>query len=252
MICSTLNDSVVTASPSASLVADDSPRKFAGTRPLRKSSQLPVEEGSAAFAGSTPVRSPGSRRRPSAIPMSTAIRAVAANQRRVWTTSLAALARSLRAAIEATIAAKTRGGTSVRSSWMKIAPTVCSPSASALPSPRPRAQKPSATPSARPRKTWIPNEGSGKAGSLLMRSVRVAAVTGRCSSEIPEHAIGCLRSMAGTPREGAKDRSSYRISIRRSTNPSIWSSCALAVGRAEQADIIKSREIRRSAIFLCV
>ena len=57
------------------------------------------------------------------MPISTAIRAVTANQKSVRQTRRAAFCSWAILAMLATIAVNTSGGTRVRSSWTKIAPT---------------------------------------------------------------------------------------------------------------------------------
>ena len=110
-ICSTLKPSE-TPSPrkEASI-----PRKFEGSRPVRKSTQLPVRPGASACSAPMEVFSPGRVISPSAMPIATAMPAVMANQSRVWPASRAALVTFRRLAIEATIAVNTSGGTIARS-----------------------------------------------------------------------------------------------------------------------------------------
>jgi len=85
MSCSTLNDSpvVTDTTPSGEVAAVEEaarPRKFAGMRPWRKSSQVPVRDGAAARSSVTAVLVPGWNTNPSPIPIVTAIRAVIPQQ----------------------------------------------------------------------------------------------------------------------------------------------------------------------------
>ena len=130
--CRTLKFSEVLAAPLLILVDASRPKTLAGTRPLRKSSQEPVEDGAAAAVLAIAVLTPGWMTRPSTMPMTTAIKAVMANQSSVCQTSFAALERFLRLAMEATMAVKISGGTSARSSWTNMLPMVCSVTESQL------------------------------------------------------------------------------------------------------------------------
>jgi hypothetical protein len=65
------------------------------------------------------------------MPISTAIRAVTANQNRVRQTRRAAFCIWAMLAMLATMAVNTSGGTRTRSNWTKIEPTWCSVSARA-------------------------------------------------------------------------------------------------------------------------
>ena len=169
-ICSTLND--IDTLPS-SPAEPSRPSTLAGTRPVRKSSHEPVDDGAEAASEATLVWSPGWMTRPRTMPMPTAIRAVMANQASVFHASRAAPVTSRRLAIDATIARKTSGGTIARSRVTKVPPTVLRVSVSQLGSTSPvvastpsapmlRATSPRATPSTSPIRTWTPNEGSRK------------------------------------------------------------------------------------------
>ena len=105
--------------------------------------------------------------------MTTAMSAVMANHASVCQARRAAPVTSRRLAIEATIARKTSGGTTARSSVTKVSPTVLSVSVSQLGSTSPvvastpsapmlRATRPRTTPRTRPIRTWTPNEGVRK------------------------------------------------------------------------------------------
>ena len=106
-ICSTLKPSD-TLSPRAEASI---PRKFAGSSPVRKSTQLPDRPGASACSALIEVFSPGLVISPSPMPMATAMAAVMANQSSVWPASRAALVTLRRFAMEATIAVNTSGGT---------------------------------------------------------------------------------------------------------------------------------------------
>ena len=93
--------------------------------------------------------------------MTTAIRAVIANQSRVRQTRRAAFCRSARLAMLATMAVNTSGGTRAFSSWMKLEPRIRRVSASAKPcspsaGPRLRAMRPRMTPTTMAANTWTP------------------------------------------------------------------------------------------------
>jgi hypothetical protein len=79
--------------------------------------------GAWAAEATTLVCRPGCRIRPSAMPISTAIRAVMANHSSVRQTRRAAFCIFAMFAMLATMAVNTRAGTRVRSSWMKIEPS---------------------------------------------------------------------------------------------------------------------------------
>ena len=120
-ICSTLKLSETEPSSPAEPAM---PRKFEGTRPLRKSIQPPwVEEASAASA-ETPEPSPGLVTAPSPMPIATAMRAVIANHRSVFPARRAALVTLRRLAIEVMIARKISGGTRAFSRVTKVEPMV--------------------------------------------------------------------------------------------------------------------------------
>ena len=112
--------------------------------------------------------------------MATAISAVMANHASVCQASRAAPVTSRRLAIEATIARKTSGGTTARSSVTKVPPTVLRVSVSQLGSTSPvvastpsapmlRATRPRTTPRTRPIRTWTPNEGVRKRVGFFVR-----------------------------------------------------------------------------------
>ena len=159
--CRMLNEMLVLALPSVILVLPDRARLLPGTRPLRKSSQPPTLSA-LPMASAVPCRpAPGCTIRPMARPILTAISAVIANQSRVWPARRAALSSARRLAIDATIAAKTRGGTIAFKSETKIDPTVLSVVASQLrspsgPAPIWRATRPRARPTTMPSRTWKP------------------------------------------------------------------------------------------------
>ena len=167
-ICSTLNDMPTVPSP---LSYPSRPSTLAGTRPVRKSSHEPVDDGAEAAADVTLVWSPGRSTSPSTMPIDTAMSAVIANQASVFHARRAALVTSRRLAMDATMARNTSGGTIARSSVTNVPPTVLRVSVSQLGSTSPveastpsapmlRATRPRTTPSARPIRTWTPNEGS--------------------------------------------------------------------------------------------
>jgi hypothetical protein len=114
-----------------------------------------------ALAASTPELMPGWMIRPSAMPISTAMKAVNANQSSVCQTSAAALESWRRLLIEATIAVKISGGTSACSNCTKIEPVVANvvvrafgwPAASG---PILRAIQPSTSPITMAARTWKP------------------------------------------------------------------------------------------------
>ncbi|GAA0995572.1 hypothetical protein GCM10009551_060910 [Nocardiopsis tropica] len=91
------------------------PRKFDGTRPVRKAHQEPELEG-ALPSPVTVVCSPGCSTRPKMMPITTAMNAVIANHTSVLAASRAALVTLRRLAIDATTAVTTRGTTATVSS----------------------------------------------------------------------------------------------------------------------------------------
>ena len=119
MSCRTLNEA-----PSAEV---SRPRKFAGTRPSRKSHQEPVVGGGAAAVVSTELWRPGSvsRPRPRPMPIATAINAVVPNHSSVCPASRAALDTCSRLAMLTMIAVTINGTTITRSSATKVLPMVC-------------------------------------------------------------------------------------------------------------------------------
>src|SRR5690625_881511 len=144
------------------------PRKFWGTRPVRKSSHDPVREGSKPSSAVTEVLWPGLKTKPRAIPTATDASAVTPNHSSVWPARRAALVTLPRVAIEATIAVKISGGTMVRRRVTKIEPmverAVVSQLAASLPSgsragPIHRARPPRRRPKTRPRMIWVPKDG---------------------------------------------------------------------------------------------
>ena len=95
-ICSTLND--IDTLPS-SPAEPSRPSTLAGTRPVRKSSHEPVDDGAEAASEATLVWSPGWTTRPRTMPMTTAISAVMANQASVFQARRAAPVTSRRLAM---------------------------------------------------------------------------------------------------------------------------------------------------------
>ena len=134
------------------LESDSSPRMLAGTIELRKSRQEPVRLGASAPAVPMVALAPGLVSRPMVIPMVTAIRAVTANQTRVWTASLAALVTCRRLAMLTMMAVSTSGTTTTWSSDTKVLPTVLRVAASQS-SEKVRARNPSSRPRPRPSRT---------------------------------------------------------------------------------------------------
>ena len=190
-ICSTLNDiATLPSSPAAALEAEHVGRHQAGEE---------VEPGAgastarAAASAATLVWSPGWSTRPSTMPIETAISAVMANQTSVFQARRAAPVTSRRLAMEATIARKTSGGTTARSSVTKVPPMVLrvsvsqlgstSPVAASTPSaPMLRATRPRTTPSTSPVRTCTPNEGRRKRAGfvgLRNRSIHTEKITFR-------------------------------------------------------------------------
>jgi hypothetical protein len=133
-------------------VDTSSPKMLPGMIDSRKSSQLPLLEGSLAPPRSTPACRPGLVIRPMVMPITTAIRAVIANQTSVCTASLAALVTWRRLAMLTMIAVSTSGTTITRSSPTKLLPTVASTSPSQSME-NWRARKPSRMPTTRPSRT---------------------------------------------------------------------------------------------------
>src|SRR5699024_7554903 len=159
-ICSTLKSSETLSSRNE----DSRPRKLAGTTPERKSSQLPELPGAPACSDPMEVFWPGLVIRPNVMPIETAIRAVMANQSRVWPASRAALVTLRRFAIETTIAVNTSGGTTARSRETKVEPivsrvTVSQFSVFSATLPILSATNPRAMPSTRPRMICVLKEG---------------------------------------------------------------------------------------------
>ena len=110
-ICSTLNVGEEASAPSSpAVVLTVRPRKFAGTREVRKSSQ-PTSLAWYDAGAVWPVPTPGCSTTPTARPMSTAMRLVMANHSRVLAARRAALVTWARLAMEATTAKKTSGTT---------------------------------------------------------------------------------------------------------------------------------------------
>ncbi len=128
-----------------------------GRMPVTKSSQVPACSGALAAPVSRVTPRPGSMSRPSPMARATDTAAVIRNHISVLAASLAAPLTLRRLATLTSTAVRTSGGTASLSSWTKIWPTLLRVSASQVTS-QILAAKPSATPAARPVRSWSEKE----------------------------------------------------------------------------------------------
>src|SRR5690606_9549371 len=251
------------------------PRKFEGTRPVRKSSQPPWVEEAAAESAETLEFSPGEVSAPSAMPTETAMSEVIANHSRVFQARRAALVTLRRFAIEVTIARKISGGTSAFSRVTKIDPMVDSvvvsqfaPSGLAsvgVTGPMFAATSPRITPRTRPMRTCQPKgmRTIARSGLRVRRSVAGGVVDVLTSDDatpgLPPRSTKLLCGhisepwgLWGGPKAGCgavtwAGAPAARVAVHCG---SVVQACSLGLqGRAPSSGLRRSRSVAWSASF---
>ena len=189
------------------------PRKFCGIRPSRKFHHVPTVCG-AAFSRPVPACAPGWMVMPSTMPIDTAMKAVIANQSRVWPARRAAFCTRRRFEMLATIAVKTSGTTAARRIVTYEPPILSSVSDSTVcvsavaPSWRPR--RPAAMPRTSATMIWKPKEVSS-----LRTGPRVSGAFGRRAVGVVvlmETPSRCARTRR---RGGARERRRMSSTLKR-------------------------------------